>query len=165
MERKQSDGLLSASLFAFTFVASGNYVFKLSNDAAQMMVITVKGPGETCSDPDRYLQVMSGEALAAFGVSQRNDIIIQPNYPLLGSMLAIGIIGTGFILWMVYYCMHKGWNIKEMKTSSYRDTNMYVNVHHENERVFINNNDFITHKAENFDHEEEELDNCNLDIQ
>jgi hypothetical protein len=165
MERKQNDQVLSASIFTFTFVEAGNYVFELSNDPAQMMVISVKGPGESCADPDRYLQVMSGESLAAFGVSQRTDIIIQPNYPLLVSMLFIGVFGTGFVLWMVYYCMHKGWNIKEMKTSSYRDQNMHVNVHHENERVFVNNNDFIKHKAEDFDHEEEELDNCNLDIQ
>lgn len=42
---------------------------------------------------------------------------------------------------------------------------MQVNIHHENERVFIDNNDFVQHKSNLIDHEEEELDNCNLDIQ
>jgi len=165
MERKQSQGDTSGSIFTFTFTVAGNYVFEMSNDPSQLLIVTVKGAGENCADPDRYLQVMSGETLARFGVSQRNDIILKPNYPLIISMAAIGIFGTGFTMLMVYYCMHKGWNIKDMKVNSYRDKQMSVNIHHENERVFINNNDFVKHKAENFDHEEEELDNCNLDIQ
>lgn len=165
MNRKISQGDTAASIFTFTFTEAGNYVFEMSNDASQLLIVTVKGPGETCADPDRYLQVMSGETLARFGVSQRSDIIVKPNYPLLVSMVCIGLFGTAFTMLMVHYCMHKGWNIKDLKNNSYRDNQTSVNIHHENERVFVNNNDFVKHKAEDFDHEEEELDNCNLDIQ
>lgn len=129
------------------------------------MVISVKGQGESCADPDRYLQIMSGDALASFGVSQRTDIIVQPNYPLLVSMLFITIGGTAITLYLVHYCMHKGWFIKDMNDSTYRDSQMAINIHHENERVFVDRNDFVQHKSELIDHEEEDLDNANLDIQ
>jgi hypothetical protein len=75
------------------------------------------------------------------------------------------ILGVIVTMAMFHYCMHKGWNIREMKHDTYRDTQLQINIHHENERVFIDNNDFVQHKAQNIDHSEEELDNCNLDIQ
>lgn len=129
------------------------------------MIITVKGAGEKCADPDRFLQVMSGETLAQFGVSQRSDLIQQPNYPLIISMTCLMLFGTGFTMWMVQYCMRKGWNIKSMKTDNFRETQLQINIHHENEKVFIDNNDFVQHKSELIDHQEDDLDGCNLDIQ
>jgi len=41
-----------------------------------MMIISVKGDGESCADPDRYLQIMSGESLSQMGVAQRTDLIV-----------------------------------------------------------------------------------------
>lgn len=79
-------------------------------------------------------------------------------------MLFIGIGGTLFTLWMVHYCMHKGWYIKDMKYDSYRDGQLSVNIHHENEKVFVARNDFVQHKSELIDHDEDDLDNANLDI-
>lgn len=130
-----------------------------------MLIISVKGAGESCSDPDRYLQVMTGESLAKFGVSQSKDLIVQPNYPLLIAMLMIGIGGTAFTMWMVHYCMHKGWYINPMKMKSYRDAQLSKNLHHENGKIFQEGNDFVQHKSNLIDHEEEDLDDANMDIQ
>lgn len=131
------------------------------------MVISVKGAGETCADPDRYLQIISGKTLASFGVSQRTDLIVRPNYPLLVSMVLITIFGLILTLWMFHYCMHKGWDIQEMTddsnrygkfcrsrratrkdAQSYRDSQLMVNIHHENDRVFVGKNDFVQHRSE-----------------
>jgi len=108
---------------------------------------------------------MTGESLAQMGFSTDKNLIVQPNYPLLTSMLLITIGGTAFTLWMVHYCMFKGWKIKDMNEYTYRDTQQAVNIHHENERVFMDRNDFVNFKSDLIDHEEDDLDKANLDIQ
>lgn len=109
--------------------------------------------------------MQSGETLAQNGVSQRDDLIIQPNYPLIISMTFLLFFGTGFTMWMVSYCMKVGWHIKEIPSDNYRETQLSINIHHENEKVFVDNNDFVQFKSDLIDHDEDELDGCNLDIQ
>lgn len=72
--------------------------------------------------------------------------------------------GTAFIMWMVSYCMRKGWNIRRNALESFRETQLSVNIHHQNETLFDENNDFINFKSDLIDHAEEDLDGCNLDI-
>jgi len=130
---------------------------------------------------------MSGDTLAQFGVSQRTDLIIKPDYLLLACMALALISGVLIIMASSHYCMNKGWNLKGNATwgqrifcpnkngfmykifspaqTNYRDGQVMINIHHENEKVFLENNDFVAHKSTMIDHEEEELDNCNLDIQ
>lgn len=55
MERKDEQGLNTGSVFTFTFNEAGNYVFADASDENQLLVISVKGAGESCADPDRYL--------------------------------------------------------------------------------------------------------------
>jgi hypothetical protein len=129
------------------------------------MVISVKGTGEKCADPDRFLQIISGDTLASYGVAQNADIIIEPNYPLIVSMTVLLFFGTGFSMWMVSYCMRKGWTIKELDPNNYREMQLAVNIHHENEKLFVDSNDFVQHKSELIDHQEDDLEGCNLDIQ
>ena len=108
---------------------------------------------------------MSGSSLSAIGVTQRSDLIINPNYPLIVSMTLLLFFGTGFTMWMVSYCMRKGWTIQEMEHDNYREIQLSVNIHHENEKLFIENNDFVNHKSELIDHEEDDLEMVNMDIQ
>lgn len=56
-------------MFTFTFKDPGNYIFQDAADSNALMVIAVKGIGEKCADPDRYLQIISGDTLASYGVS------------------------------------------------------------------------------------------------
>ncbi len=151
-------------MFSFTFTQSGNYVFQDASSSTSLLIITVKGFGESCGDPDRFLQVMSGDSLSQMGISQRNDIILKPNYPLIASMTVMLFAGTAFIMWMVSYCMRKGWNIRRNALESFRETQLSVNIHHQNETLFDENNDFINFKSDLIDHAEEDLDGCNLDI-
>jgi hypothetical protein len=55
MKRKQAKKDITPSTFSFTFTQSGTYVFFQSGDENNLMIITVKGKGETCSDSDRYI--------------------------------------------------------------------------------------------------------------
>ena len=55
MKLKASKGDLTPSLFAFTFVEAGNYVFHDATNSQKIMIVTVKGVGEECTDTDRYV--------------------------------------------------------------------------------------------------------------
>jgi hypothetical protein len=75
MKRKQATGDLSPSVFSFQFTEKGSYVFHDAADENSIMIITIKAKGETCSDPDRYIQNLSQENVAEQGVRIRSDII------------------------------------------------------------------------------------------
>jgi len=55
MRIKISKSDLTPSLFAFTFNHAGNYVFHDHTNSQKIMIVTVKGVGEECTDPDRYV--------------------------------------------------------------------------------------------------------------
>ena len=165
MNRKSANGDLTPSLFSFTFMYTGNYVFHDAASDTNLMIVSVKGPGLSCPSKDAYLQVISGETLANLGIAQNKNLITKPNYPLYASMLAILILSTGFIMWMVHYCMTKGWFIREPSVKNYRSVQLSLDVGHENKQIFDQNNDFVHHKSDLIDHEEDDLDNLNLDIQ
>ena len=69
MKRKNALGSTKPSFFTFTFIEAGSYVFNDAESEAKIMIITVMGAGETCSDPDRYVQTLSGDTLAELGVA------------------------------------------------------------------------------------------------
>ena len=131
------------------------------------MIIIVKGVGEKCPDPDRFLEVMSGETLAHKGASNRQDLIIQPDLGLSILMIVITLTGTGFIIVMALYCLRKGWEIKsvDLDKSDYRERQLGINIHHKNKTIHHDLNDFVNYESElinNYD--DEEYENINFDI-
>lgn len=117
MAKKVALQVSTPSLFAFSFTQAGIYAFgdaeeqRRNNSAEHLMVITVMAAGETCTDSDRYVQSISGSALSAFGVPQRQDIIIGPDYPLLVGLACILLLATGTVMVLIAYCLHKQWTI------------------------------------------------------
>ena len=105
------------------------------------MIIIVKGVGEKCPDPDRFLEVMSGETLAHKGASNRQDLIIQPDLGLSILMIVITL------------------------KSDYRERQLGINIHHKNKTIHHDLNDFVNYESElinNYD--DEEYENINFDI-
>lgn len=109
MNTKAANNLTTPSLFTFTFTVQGSYVFVDSSDPEQLMIVRVTGAGETCPDPDRYIQPLSGDSVASSGVTQNPDIIIKPDVPLLVGMGVILVVAVITVMIGVGYCLHKGW--------------------------------------------------------
>ena len=132
------------------------------------MVITVMGAGETCTDPDRYVQSISGSALSAFGVPQRQDIIIGPDYPLLVGLACILLLATATVMVLIAYCLHKQWTIQKVRREGYRAQHIKVDIGHDNEVTYGKaGSDFAKHRAapaEESSGEEDDLDDVNMDI-
>ena len=130
-----------------------------------MIIINVKGIGEECADSDRYVKTVDGDTLANLGVIQNPEIILRPNYPLLVSMGIILIGSTAFVMFVIAYCLRKGWTISDYDKKSYRYEQIDMNIHHEKAEIFTVKNDFINNKSTLIDSSEDDLDNLNLDIQ
>lgn len=161
-----NDADVTPVIFTFTFADAGNYVFYDSTNAQKILIITVMDLGETCSDPDRYVQTVSGESLSEIGVSQQDDLILKPNYWLILSIGLILLASTGFIMLIIFYCLHKDWTISDADMKrSFRDDQYAHNIYHDDPELFYAQNDFEMHKSELIDSEEDDLDNFNLDIQ
>jgi len=124
------------SLFAFTFTQKGSYVFTDSADSEQLMIVRVAGSGETCPDPDRYIQPLAGETVASQGVSQKQDIIIKPDVPLLVGMGTILVIAIATVMIGVGYCLHKGWSLPKVNLRGYRNLYQTTDLDHTNKDLF-----------------------------
>ena len=84
------------------------------------MIVKIVDAGQECYDSDRYIQSITSESVASFGVAQKENIILRPDLPLLIGMTAILVISTGTCLWGVGYCLHKGWKIRKQNLNGYR---------------------------------------------
>ena len=166
-KRKIEQGIITPSFFAFTFTKSGTHIFNTASSKSQLMIIIVKGVGEKCADPDRYLEVMSGESLAHQGVSHRKDLIIHPNIALQLSMFIITLTGTGLIMIMASYCANQPFAIKniEKENYDYRESQSGINFHHKNKQIHHDLNDFVNYKSELINDEDEDCEKINFDIQ
>ena len=146
------------------------------------MIVRVAGVGESCPDPDRYIQALSEDSAASSGVSQKANIILKPDVPLLigmGSVLVLAVI-TAMV--GVGYCLHKGWSIPKVNLRGFRNLYLKTDVDHTSEETFRLKNDFSNFKShlhgpkdqkkgestKNSDDslidEEDDLDDINLDI-
>mmetsp|Transcript_3018 Transcript_3018/g.4084 ORF Transcript_3018/g.4084 Transcript_3018/m.4084 type:complete len:221 (+) Transcript_3018:1881-2543(+) len=103
--------------------------------------------------------------MAEAGVAQRGDLILHPNYALIGAMGALLVFATTLIMISIGMCLHKGWKVKEIDMKTYRDFQLPINIHHEDQDLFERNNDFVNFKSDLIDSEEDDLDEFNLDIQ
>jgi hypothetical protein len=140
------------------------------------MIVRVTGAGESCPDPDRYIQPLAGESVASQGVSQNTDIIIKPDVPLLVGMGTILIVAILTVMIGVGYCLHKGWSLPKVNLRGYRNLYQVTDLDHTNKDVFTFGNDFSKFKSYHDDGEkkdplndsmvedEDDLDDINLNI-
>lgn len=165
MLRQKAQNDFTPSIFSFTFQDKGSYVFYDAANDQKILIIQVVGPGEECNDGDRFVQTITENTLNEVGVSQRGDLILQPNYQLIIAMGCLLVFATTLIMCSIGFCLHKGWNVKELGDATYRDYQLPLNIHHESEELFYEKNDFAKYKSDLIDSEEDDLDNFNLDIQ
>ena len=166
------NNVTTPSLFAFTFGIQGSYVFVDSADSEQLMIIRVTGAGESCPDPDRYIQPMSGETAASSGISQKADIILKPDVPLLVGMGSVLVVSIVTVMIGVGYCLHKGWRLPKMTKNGYRKLNMKEDIDHTSVDTFEKDNDFTHFKSHLKQQDdklglldsEDDLDDINLNI-
>jgi hypothetical protein len=162
----KNQNLTDPVIFTFTFSDPGTYVFNDAANEKKIMIITVKGLGEECADPDRYVQTVSEDSLAQVGATINEDLIVEPNYPLIIALGLILVFSTGIIMIFVGYCLHKNWTMPTIIPKTYRDFQVETNIHPEESIIFTpEGNDFDQFKSDLIDSEEDDLDNFNLDIQ
>jgi hypothetical protein len=73
--------------FGFTFTQNGTYVFASSVDATAQAIVVVMGPGQLCPTEAAFVP-MSADHLVSLGVAEAGSPVLQPNWRLIGSLLA-----------------------------------------------------------------------------
>lgn len=68
-------------------------------------------------------------------------------------------------MWMIHYCMTKGWLIKEPSSKNYRNQQQPLEIVHKYTDIFDATNDFVNYKSNLINYEEDDLDSLNFDIQ
>lgn len=81
----------------------------------------VVGPGEECADSDRFVQTITETTISEAGVAQSGTLILQPNYTLVIAMGCLLVFATSLVMLSIGFCLHKGWNVRELSNGTYRD--------------------------------------------
>ena len=110
----------TVSSFAFTFTESGLYVFSMSAASDVLTLIKVMDEGTECSTEAAFTPMTSAN-LNAVGGKLSDDIVLDPDWEVLGgllgglSLMIFGVIGA------IYYFRKQAWSIKSKKGARYRD--------------------------------------------
>jgi len=99
-------------------------------------------------------------------VPQSNEIIIEPDYPLLISLGLILLFSTGMGMVLIAYCLHKQWTIQKVRKLGYRLGNVNVDIKHSSKETY-ERSDFqqlAPHMKDPDQIEEDDLDNINMEI-
>jgi hypothetical protein len=109
--------------FAFTFNQPGRYVFYNKANSNQIMVIGVMGDNLKCSDESRYIQPITTSSLLKLGLSQTEDIILKPDWPLIFELIISIIIIVPLLVWFMQYFTNSSWLKKKSEDIKYRELN------------------------------------------
>jgi hypothetical protein len=168
MDLKEAKGQTGTTLFAHTFNDAGSYFFADNINSAMLLCIVVVGAGETCADPDKYLQAISAGSLSANGVPMDSDIIIKLDYALLAAMAATLILFIAIIMVLIAYCLHKQWKVSKLRRSGYRLDNLNLDIRHTSDKLYaVKESDFArlpSHPRNESSGEEDDIDGINMDI-
>lgn len=168
MKQKQEKGDLSPSIFLHTFRDKGSYVFYNANNENAIMVVTVKGRGESCKETNRYVQTATNYTLAEQGVipKQRNDLVVDPDVVLINVVLGSFLITVLGGLILVGICIKGAWEIAMfVRRKTCRTKTLKLDLNHTDQTVFEKDNKFVQYKSTRIDSDSDDLDKVNLEIQ
>ena len=132
------------------------------------MVITVVDLGESCANPDKYLQAISAGTMSQNGVPMDENIIIKLDWPLLGALFCTLIGFITVIMSLITYCLHQQWRISKIKRSGYRLDNADLDIKHSSKEMYDEkSSDFErlpSNCPDSSSGEEDDVDDINMDI-
>lgn len=111
------------SSFAYTFNQPGRYVLYNNNNRDQITIIGVMGDNLKCSDEHRYIQPITTSSLLKLGLSQTEDIILTPDWPLIFGLIAAIIVILPLLVWFMRYFTNSSWLKKKPDEIEYRELN------------------------------------------
>lgn len=168
IKTSNANGAAQTSVFVHTFTQEGTYVFADALNKEKLMVINVMGEGESCTDPEKYVQAISSGTMSAGGVPQDDKIILRLDYPLVAGMAACFLTFIGVVLVLVTYCLHQQWTFSDLSREGYRLDNFDADIrHHSMETYGGKVNDFqkhCSHPPDEDSDEEDDVDDINMEI-
>lgn len=124
LERMLDSNSTNITTFAFTFTEAGIFDFVDNADNDLHFIISVIGDGEQCPDPDIPLRTRTESSLLTVGAKTSDDIILEPDWPLICGLLGGFVMLTALIIGGLYFFHMKAWHGLIDKTAKYREANL-----------------------------------------
>jgi hypothetical protein len=115
--KAKSSGTLDT--FGFTFNEPGVYTFAMSTDANARTVVVVMDTGVSCST-EAAIVPFTAANLVALNVARNSDIVLEPNWSLIGGLLGALFALIALVIGALYYFRRKGWANKRASVPAYR---------------------------------------------
>ena len=109
--------------FGYTFNQEGHYVFVNSANPDLITVIGVMGDNLQCSNDEKYIQPMSASNLLKLGLSQTEDIILTPDWPLIFGLIGSILVIIPLLVWFMQYFTNSSWLKDKSGEIKYRELN------------------------------------------
>jgi hypothetical protein len=94
---------VTITTFAYSFSQEGIYIFGDAADEQKQTIIGVMGENKKCSEEDKYIVPITYDALLKLGVTQKEDIILSPDWALIIGLLSSLLLGTPALIGLIYY--------------------------------------------------------------
>lgn len=86
-----------STLFAFRFTDSGVFSFYLSNDPGRRIYFRVVEETAQCPEEGPFFPATPSQA-AKLGIERNDDLLLSPNWLLIGTMLAVAAVLMGILV-------------------------------------------------------------------
>jgi hypothetical protein len=124
LQRMIESNSSTITTFAFTFKSAGIFDFVDKANKDLHLVISVIGNGQQCPDPDIPLRTRTEASLLTVGAKTTDDIILEPDWPLICGLLSGFVALTALIIGGMYFFHMKAWTGVLDKTAFYREINL-----------------------------------------
>eukprot|EP01029_Cantina_marsupialis_P004430 TRINITY_DN14448_c0_g1_i4.p1 TRINITY_DN14448_c0_g1~~TRINITY_DN14448_c0_g1_i4.p1 ORF type:complete len:2721 (+),score=1122.55 TRINITY_DN14448_c0_g1_i4:133-8163(+) len=106
-------------LFGYSFDESGTYVFSSSVNPDKQTIIVVMAEGTSCPTEASILP-MATSNLVAVGAYRSDDIILEPDWVLIGTVLLSLFAVTTLTISLLHYFKRQAWVHGDAKVPGYR---------------------------------------------
>lgn len=111
----------SLQVFVFSFTEPGIYVLVDSADAAKYTVLKVTKSSESCPSDSRIVPFTLSN-LVMMGVEREDDLVVSPDWFLIGMMLCLIAVMFIMIVAGIYYFQQHTWGQSRPHYAAYKDT-------------------------------------------
>ena len=119
--KSQLQSGMAINYFEFTFNTAGKYVFYDAGSPSSITVIGVMNSATGCPDSTKNIQPISYSSLLLLGTKQNPDILLEPDWPTIFSLLGFVLFCLPIIVGMLYYAIDRNWIKGKVYSIPYRD--------------------------------------------
>jgi hypothetical protein len=110
----------TVEMFAYTFPSEGTYVFSESGAPTKKTVFKVIKETEVCPSASSILPLTASN-MVLLGITKRSNIVVSPDWSLIGTMCVLLVALFGTAVAGVYYFQNRAWSLSQKQLVQYKN--------------------------------------------